>query len=44
MITGFGEPDVTLPSARCESASRVDGGDGDGAAPSTRNPTTLIAG
>ena len=44
IITGLGEPEVTLPSPRCESASNVDGGEGDGAAPSTRKPTTLIAG
>lgn len=44
MITGLGDPDMTLPSIRCESASKVEGGDGEGAAPSTRNPTTLIAG
>lgn len=44
MMTGFGDPDITFSSMRWESASNVDGGDGDGAAPSTRKPTTLIAG
>ena len=44
MITGFGDPDMTLPSMRCESANKVEGGDGDGATPLTRKPTTLIAG
>ena len=40
MITGLGEP---LWSFRWESLSRVEGGEGE-AAPSTRNPTTLMAG
>ena len=44
MITGFGDPDMAFPSSRWESASKVDGGDGEGAAPSTRKPTTFIAG
>lgn len=42
MSTGFGEPVPGLPVA--VSLRRLGPGDGDWAAPSTRNPTTLVAG